>query len=46
VESLATKSDVKELELELSAEINLLKWMMGFVLAGILSLIARAFFIH
>ena len=46
VENLATKSDVKELEMKLSAEINLLKWMLGFVLAGILSLIAKAFFSH
>lgn len=45
VEDLATKHDLKELELKVMAEINLLKWMMGFVLVGIVSLVLKAFFI-
>ncbi|MEO5374540.1 MAG: CCDC90 family protein [Alphaproteobacteria bacterium] len=31
---------------KLQGEVNLLKWMMGIVLAGILSLVLRAFFPH
>lgn len=45
IADLATKQDLKELELRLSGEISLLKWMMGFVLAGIVSLILKTFFI-
>jgi hypothetical protein len=48
---LATKQDVellrrdmKEMEMKLSGEINLIKWMMGFILAGIAALILKAFF--
>ena len=39
-DSLATKMDIARIE----AEIKLLKWMMGFVLAGIAALILKAFF--
>lgn len=46
VENLATKTDLRELELRLTGEITLLKWMMGFVLAGIVSLVLKAFFMH
>ena len=38
------KQDIKELELRLTGEIKLLKWMMGFLLAGVLSLLIKAFF--
>jgi hypothetical protein len=38
--TLATKMDIAHIE----AEIKLLKWMMGFVLAGIVTLIIKAFF--
>ena len=41
---LATKQDIKELELRLTGEIKLLKWTMGFLLAGVLSLLIKAFF--
>ena len=41
---LATKQDIKELELRLTGEIKLLKWMMGLLLAGVLSLLIKAFF--
>ena len=44
-ENLATKSDLKELELRINAQLMLLKWMIGFLLAGVLSLILKAFFI-
>jgi len=50
--NLATKRDIedvrrdmKELELRLTGEMTLLKWMIGFVLAGIVSLILKAFFV-
>ena len=39
--SLATKDDIHRLE----KEILVLKWMTGFMLAGVLSLILKAFFI-
>ncbi len=45
LEDLATKSDLKELELKINAQLMLLKWMMGFILAGVVSLILKAFFI-
>jgi hypothetical protein len=32
--------------LKLEGQITLLKWMLGFVLAGILSLVIKAFFAH
>ncbi|MEO5373890.1 MAG: CCDC90 family protein [Alphaproteobacteria bacterium] len=31
---------------KLQGEINLLKWMMGILLAGVLSLVLKAFFPH
>ncbi|MCD6294907.1 MAG: DUF1640 domain-containing protein [Deltaproteobacteria bacterium] len=36
--------DMKEVEIKISGEINLIKWMMGFVLAGIAALILKSFF--
>lgn len=45
VELLATKADLKELELRINAQLLLLKWMMGFILAGAVSLILKAFFV-
>ena len=45
LENLATRADLTELELRINAQLLLLKWMMGFILAGILSLIMKAFFI-
>lgn len=38
------KHDLRQLELKLTPEINLLKWMIGFVLAGIVTLVLKAFF--
>jgi len=46
VEIQSLHNEVREVELKLTAEINLLKWMMGFVLAGIVSLVLKAFFLH
>ena len=45
--SLATKGDINRLEKELTeikAEQKLMRWMMGFVLAGIAALILKSFF--
>lgn len=39
------RNELKGDSSELRHEINLLKWMMGFILAGILSLVLKAFFI-
>ena len=44
VADLATKSDLKALELKIDGELKLLKWMLGFVLAGVAALIIKAFF--
>jgi predicted transcriptional regulator len=46
VKSLATKSDLRELELKLSGEMTLLKWMLGLVIAGIIALILKSYFPH
>jgi hypothetical protein len=50
-DQLATKQgiellrrDMKEVEIKISGGINLIKWMMGFVLAGIAALILKSFF--
>ena len=50
-DQLATKQDIellrrdiKEVEIKISGEINLIKWMMGFVLVGIAALILKSFF--
>jgi hypothetical protein len=51
VANLATKEDlkevqqsIKEIDLKFSGELTLIKWMLGFVLAGILSLVLKTFF--
>jgi hypothetical protein len=51
-ENLATKTDlelvrrdIKELELKFEGQFALMKWMMGVVIAGIISLILKAFFV-
>lgn len=48
---LLVKQDIKELELRIDnkfeavhGELRLIKWMMGFTFAGILSLVLKAFF--
>lgn len=48
---LATKHDLKELELKvdnklesINGELRLLKWMMGVILAGVVSLVLKTFF--
>ena len=45
MKDLATKIDLREFELRINAQLLLLKWMIGFMLAGVLSLILKAFFI-
>jgi len=49
--TLATKADLREMELRgdakyqaLRAEINLLKWMIGIMLAAVISLLVKSFF--
>ncbi|MBF0563728.1 MAG: DUF1640 domain-containing protein [Nitrospirae bacterium] len=46
VEDLATKSDLQILEAGINGELKPLKWMTGIVLAGVLSLIMKAFFMQ
>ncbi len=38
------RKDLEATEFRLSAEIKLLRWMMGFLLAGVAALILKAFF--
>ena len=51
-QELPTKADLKELELRIEnklesirGEMTLMKWMLGFVLAGVLSIIVKTFFV-
>ncbi|HHW4681301.1 MAG TPA: DUF1640 domain-containing protein [Xylella taiwanensis] len=55
LQQLATKADLRELELKLESKIDkgfaevkgemlLLKWMFGVLVAGVAALIAKAFF--
>ncbi|AXI83013.1 DUF1640 domain-containing protein [Xylella taiwanensis] len=55
LQQLATKADLRELELKLESKIDkgfaeikgemlLLKWMFGVLVAGVATLIAKAFF--
>lgn len=51
LEELATKHDLKETELKIDnkleairGEINLIKWMIGLLLAGVVSLVLKSFF--
>lgn len=41
---LATKADLRELELRLHGEMLLMKWMLDLLLAGVASLILKSFF--
>jgi len=41
---LATKTDLEKTELRIRAEIAPLKWMSGVAVAGIISLMLKAFF--
>jgi len=41
----SVRQEVKQLEIKLTGEITLVKWMLGFMLAGILSLVMKAFFV-
>lgn len=51
-ESVATKNDVTDLKYdinllrtEISGEMQLVKWMCGLMLAGVVSLIVKSFFV-
>ena len=41
---LATLRDLKELELKIEGELKLNRWMLGVVMAGVLSLVIKGFF--
>jgi hypothetical protein len=41
---LELKRDIKELRLEFNGQLNLLKWMIGFIFAGVLSIVLKSFF--
>ena len=44
---LATKLDIENIKLEIErvrSEVTITKWMLGVVIAGILSLIIKSFF--
>jgi hypothetical protein len=42
----ATKADLLQVKTELSGQITLLRWMIGFVLAINVSIALKIFFIH
>lgn len=45
--TLATKDDIKDVRHEIDevhSELKLMKWMMGFLLTGVLSLVIKTFF--
>ena len=47
LEKFATKQDIRDLELKImkiDGELRPLKWMMGIILPGVVSLVMRAFF--
>jgi len=41
---LATKGDLREMELRLGSELKLHRWMLGFMFAGVLALVLKSFF--
>lgn len=46
---LATKEDIFKLNermTKIEGELTLIKWMMGIMLAGVISLVMKAFFMH
>jgi hypothetical protein len=46
-DQLASKSDIQDVRLKLiehDGQFSLLKWMLGVLLAGVLSLVLKAFF--
>ena len=50
--TLATKDDLREVRQELKheiadirSELKLMKWMMGFLLSGVISIVIKTFFI-
>ncbi len=45
LEDLATKRDLEALEVRINGELKLMKWMLGFVLAGIAALVLKSFFV-
>ena len=41
---LATKGDLRQLKIEIDGELKLIKWMLGILIAGVISLVLKAFF--
>lgn len=41
---VATKRDLKELELRMMGELTLIQWMLGILLGGVIALILKSFF--
>ena len=46
LDTLATKADLKELELRITGELAILRWGMAVIVGGIIALILKAFFPH
>ncbi|MEO5340785.1 MAG: CCDC90 family protein [Magnetococcus sp. MYC-9] len=53
LDEVATKSDLRELKLEIAAdmakvhgEMSVIKWMLGVQMAGVMALILKSFFPH
>jgi len=41
---LATKNDIQRLEIKFDGEMRLIRWMLGILIAGVLSLVLKTFF--
>ncbi|MBF0461076.1 MAG: hypothetical protein HQL87_06750 [Magnetococcales bacterium] len=46
MKELATKGDLRELKLEIAAELAPIKWGMAVCVGGIMALILKSFFPH
>jgi hypothetical protein len=41
---IATKRDIEKLEFKIDKETTMIKWMLGLLLAGVISMVMKAFF--
>lgn len=44
VTELATKRDLDIMRIELNSKLTLIQWMLGILLAGVISLVMKSFF--
>jgi hypothetical protein len=44
VTEMTTKRDLEIMRIELSSKLTLIQWMLGILLAGVISLVMKSFF--